>query len=339
MFLRFFFFLFLAAIHPFFGMGKRSSSNIHFTSEAIGVRTLRFEDPVRKRPILVELWYPTHEASLVDEPTDQVWVHPKEMRNAPMWKSDRKHPLIIMSHGHRGDRRERSWLADVLVRQGFIVASVEHYGNTWFQYDPLISLRFWERSKDITFSLDHLLKEPILLDRVDANRIGFVGYSMGGMTGLSLAGAQAKNVKQMVLMHQERIKELKKEQVNLVDFSEAENNYREPRIQGMLLICPANFCFTEESLKQINIPVGLVVAVDDEVLPHLEHAYPLIKFLMPQKLKMLKGGISHYAFLNPLSEKGKKSFKMAPLHQEAVHSEVAAFATEFFQEIFRLQNK
>lgn len=89
-----------------------------------------------------------------------------------------------MSHGHRGDRRERSWLAEHLAKNGFLVAAVEHYGNTFSNYNPLISIRFWERPVDVSFSIDQLLADPFLKNRIDAARIGFVGYSMGGMTGL-----------------------------------------------------------------------------------------------------------------------------------------------------------
>jgi len=329
----------LLDLQPISAMSKAPVQTVHTPSDAIGVRTLKYEDKARKRPVVVELWYPTDRSSVAfDEPMDKVWIHPQETRNTPIKAAQSSYPLILMSHGHRGDRRERSWLADILVKQGSIVAAVEHFGNTWNQYIPLISLRFWERAKDVSFALDRLLEEPLLQGRIDSGRIGFVGYSLGGMTGLALAGAQAKNTREIVIRQQENMKELTRAAIDQVDFSEADKSYFEPRIRSMFLICPATFVYPPESLSQVKIPIGLVAAINDEVLPHQEHAYQIIKHLVPYKLKVMRKEISHYAFLNRITEFGRKHLQKAiqsdpPCCDRAsIHREVGAFAIEFFQE-------
>lgn len=323
-------------------MSKAPFQKVQITSEAIGVRTLRYEDPARRRPVVIELWYPTDRKGIsLDEPTDIVWIHPKEARNVPIMDLRSLYPLIVMSHGHRGDRRERSWLADLLVRQGFIVASVEHFGNTWNQYNPLVSLRFWERAKDVSFALDQLFKEPFLKGHIDTKRIGFVGYSLGGMTGLALAGAQARNTREVALRQQSYLKELTQEAVEQIDFSEADKNYLEPRIRSMLLICPAIFIYPPESLKEIKIPIGLVAAINDEVLPYKEHAYQIIKHLVPYRLKMMRKEISHYAFLNRITEAGRKILQKAIQNDPpscdriTLHREVGTFSIEFFKDTLK----
>ena len=330
----------LLGLQPLSAMAKAASDKIQITSEAIGVQTLRYEDTSRQRPVIVEIWYPTHHSdpAALDEPSDVVWIHPKEARNAPITTAKTAYPLIVMSHGHRGDRRERTWLADILVRQGFIVAAVEHFGNTWSQYHPHVSLRFWERAKHISFAIDRVLEDANFKPHIDPARVGFVGYSLGGMTGLALAGAQAKNPKAVVLEQQENFKELLREEIEKVDFSEAEKNYKEPRIRSMLLICPANFIYPPESLKQIKMPVGLVAALNDEVLPHQQHAYQIIQHLVPYKVKLMRKEISHYAFLNRVTEKGRKILHKAIQNDPpccdrlSIHREVGAFAIEFFKE-------
>ena len=335
--------LFLFAPHAASPMAKRGVQTApvrsEVSSEAIGVRTFTYVDSSRGRPVAIELWYPTDQAaSSVEEGSDAVWIHPKEARDAPLPSAARL-PLIIMSHGHRGDRREKSWLADFLVREGFIVAAVEHFGNTWSAYNPLLSARFWDRPKDISFALDKLIEEPLLKEILDPARIGFVGYSLGGMTGLGLAGAVAQNLRDALLnkksVHKERVSE---EALKQFDFSAAEANYREPRIRSMFLICPANFIYSAESLKQITIPIGLVAAINDEVLPYKEHAYQIIKNLVPRKLKLMRKEISHYAFLNRVSESGRKILDK-PIQNDppccdkaSIHREVGLFAVEFFRE-------
>lgn len=319
-----------------FAMSK-SEPTVAFASDAIGVRTLSYYDKDRNRPILVEFWYPTDESNVDYELTeDSVWIHPKEARDVTLSTKKSSYPLILMSHGHRGDRRERTWLADALVREGYIVASVEHYGNAWHQYNPLSGFCFWDRAKDISFTITRLLEEPELKNQIDAQRIGFVGYSMGGMTGLALAGAEAKYAKEIATAQQNLAGEISIESFNELDFSDAEKNYQEPRIRSILLICPATFAYFPETLKQIKTPIGLIASVDDEVLPHKDHAYKIIQNLTPFKLKLLKNKTSHYAFLNRMTEKGRtlleKAVNPKALNWAPIHKDATRFAITFFKE-------
>lgn len=271
--------------------------------ESIGVYTLKYEDPARKRPVIVELWYP---------------------------KLEKKVPLIILSHGHGGDRRNLSWLAESLVQNGFIVASVEHHGNSWRSYNPLISLRFWERARDVSFAINQILQEPRLKNKIDPDRIGFVGYSLGGMTGLSLAGAKAHNVKQIVIQQQANHKEIDLALVEKIDFSDAHSNFAEPRIKAMVLFSPALFVFPPQSLKNVKIPVALVASVWDEVLPFQEHAFPIITHLAPVKLKIFHNKVSHYVFLNRTPETDALQSD-----RSKVQKEVSGFTADFFKEMLK----
>lgn len=313
--------------------------------EQIGVRTFEYDDAARKRPVVVEFWYPTADQGPFEPEGESPWIHPKEVRNASLSKRSSKYPLILMSHGHRGDRRERTWLVEHLVKQGFAVAAVEHFGNTRAGYNPLVSIRFWERARDVTFALNQILKEPHLKDRIDPARIGFVGYSMGGTTGFALAGARAENVKETILQLQAENKEVTSEMIEQIDFSAAGQSYTEPRIRAMLLICPAAFAYPASSLRQIKIPVALIAAVQDEVLPYREHALQIIQHLRPVKLKVLGKEISHYSFSNRCSELGKKMLHRA-LHTDrpkcnraSLHREMGSFAVDFFKEILGTSSK
>lgn len=312
------------------------------TMRAVGVRTFCYEDEKRKRPVTVELWYPTQESQPLDKPLDLYWVHPAEVRDASFAEGVLKCPLIILSHGHQGNRRDRSWFADYLVQNGFIVASVDHHGNTWHTFNAATSLKFWERAKDIRFALDHLLEEPFLKEKVDRERIGFSGYSLGGMTGLAVGGGKVKDLQQALELHKDKYQELTqgmpKELLSQIDLTESMGDFADPRIKALLLICPANFAYMEEGLKEIKVPVGLIGLVQDEILPYQKHIDPLILHLNPKRLKVWHERISHYAFLNPVSEIGKKIFPSAfytlpPDPQKALlHKEVGEFAVEFFRE-------
>lgn len=304
----------------------------------IGVHTENYEDTKRNRPVVVEVWYPTNQSEPLDQPEDAAWVHPNEIRNAPM--ASGKYPLVLMSHGHRGDRRDRSWLVEYLVKNGFIVASVEHFGNSWRSYSPLISLRFWDRAMDVSFAITQLLKDPLLSRQIDSSRIGFIGYSLGGMTGLALGGAKAQNIREVILAERETFKEIDVELVNQFDFTEAQGSFLDKRIKAIVLLSPAAFIYPPQSLKNVKTPVALVASEGDEVLPFKEHALKVIQHLAPGKIqfKLLRDKSSHYVFLNRVTELGK-SYLHEDIHTDeieadrlTVHKEVGDFIIAFFKE-------
>ena len=305
----------------------------------LGVKTIEYQDEARNRPVIVELWYPTKQTEPFDTPSDQGWIHPKEIRNAEMSHESSPYPLLLMSHGHRGDRRERSWLADLLVKEGYIVASIDHHGDTRSTFNPLLSLCFWDRALDISFALTQLSKENSANRWFDPKKIGFIGYSLGGMTGLALAGAKAQNVQKIAEKIVKNYREISPKILDGVDFSIAETSYLEPRIQAILLICPAAFVYPEASLKQIKTPIGLIAAIGDEVLPHKHHSYQIIKYAIPKKLKVMRKEISHYSFLNRVSEFGHKVFHPnvrsdPPCCDRAqIHREAGRFVIDFFNDL------
>ena len=306
----------------------------------LGVRTFHYHDQNRNRPIVVEVWYPAErQGSMPSAALDDLWLHPREVRDAAMLKTKEKYPLILISHGHRGGRREMSWLAEKLAQQGYVIAAVDHFGDMRAQFDLVTTIRFWERPRDVSFMLDQLMKESMLRERIDMNRIGFIGYSLGGMTGLSLAGAQAENVRQVIAKVNKTLQEFDPGLLDQFDFSEGEKSYADPRIQAMLLLCPATYVFPSSSLDRIKIPIGLVAAIGDDVLPFQDHAFRLIQHVIPSKLKVLREEISHYAFLNRLTDAGKAVLHKAFSNDHpccsrvSIHQEVGSFAVDFFREM------
>ena len=133
------------------------------------VETLRLFDETRTdwfsdlqpRPIPVRLWVP-------DGSLEQV-------------------PLILLSHGTGGAAEDFDWLAERLNAEGFLVAGVDHYGNTYNgDYLPEGFAFNWERPRDVSFLLNSLIRNP----GIDASRIGAIGFSIGGFTVAALLGAE-----------------------------------------------------------------------------------------------------------------------------------------------------
>ncbi|MBU6382896.1 MAG: hypothetical protein KGQ49_06340 [Verrucomicrobia bacterium] len=310
-------------------------------AERIGVHTAKYHDAKRGRPVVVEVWYPTDRTGPIDQPEDPVWEHPQEIRDVAL--TEGIYPLIMMSHGHGGNRRDHSWIVEHLVKHGFIVASVEHYGNSWRNYNPALTLRFWERAKDITFAITAIEKDPLLKKHIDPKRVGFVGYSLGGMTGLVLGGAKMTNLKQIALEYVKKYTEIDKINQAIVestDFTESQNNFGDRRIKAFALLSPATFAISPESLRKVKVPVALIASEEDEVLPHQEHALKIVENLKPARLKLFQKS-SHYVFLNRVSDVGKELLR-PNIHTEtiqtdrtAIHEEVGHFLVQFFQEHLR----
>ena len=82
------------------------------------------------------------------------------------------------------------WLGHYLAARGYIVAAVNHHGNTAAEKQRAAQgfLLYWERAKDLTVVLDKLFADPFFGPRIDRDRIGAAGFSLGGYTVISVAG-------------------------------------------------------------------------------------------------------------------------------------------------------
>ena len=97
-------------------------------------------------------------------------------------------PLIVLSHGFGGRPEYMSWLGENLASKGYVVVAPDHADR------PLGAPAAFEealvyRALDQAFVARAALADPLLAGHIDANRVGLVGYSMGGYGALRAAGA------------------------------------------------------------------------------------------------------------------------------------------------------
>jgi len=140
------------------------------------------------RPLTATLWYPTHASDGAILIADNIaFTGTRVIKDAPI--AEQVFPLVLLSHGYQGNWRNQSWLAAKLVKEGYMVAAVEHPGTTTFDTSSEQANRWWERPRDLSRLLDWLLLSPQYQDRIDAQQISAIGYSLGGWTVMFLAGA------------------------------------------------------------------------------------------------------------------------------------------------------
>src|SRR3954467_6072361 len=102
-----------------------------------------------------------------------------------------KLPLVIFSHGYKGWFGGHHDTAAALADAGFVVAALNHPGDTWRDTSRTDSLSVLvERPADIKRLIDYMLDSWPDAARIDARRIGLYGFSFGGYTGLVVIGGK-----------------------------------------------------------------------------------------------------------------------------------------------------
>ncbi|WAL58204.1 alpha/beta hydrolase [Thermocoleostomius sinensis] len=112
-------------------------------------------------------------------------------------------PVLVISHGIAADRQDFSELAQHLASHGFAVAVLDHPGSDRQHFQNLLRgltqeiaepNEFVNRPLDVSYLLDELeqLNQPgaPLHNRLNLQKVGVIGHSLGGYTALALAGAQ-----------------------------------------------------------------------------------------------------------------------------------------------------
>jgi len=235
----------------------------------VGIKTLVFHDDKREKILITEIFYPAEgEKSIQTITTTDIFDRLKEARNAPLLQKEKEYPLIVMSHGKNGDRFTLAWLGKVLAAHGFIVASVDHSGSTWSNRNPEEAIKRWKRTDDIMGLIDAIMKDPLFGPHVNEQKIGMVGYSLGSLTGLWLAGATASQYRKPEIPSQNPIEVeegLTRDMLTSFDLREARKAHPDPRIKSFVLLAPVfGYAFTVGDLLKIKAPVLLIADESDQ---------------------------------------------------------------------------
>lgn len=163
-----------------------------------------------ERPLQLTLWYPTSgsdtQLSPYNPTSDKListliadniaFKGTQVIKDAPILSltqsklTQGKRPLVLLSHGYRGSWRNLNWLANKLVKKGYIVAAPDHPGTTTFNTNALHASQWWQRPNDLKRVIDYLLNDVIWQEEIDKNEISAIGHSLGGWSVMQLVGAQ-----------------------------------------------------------------------------------------------------------------------------------------------------
>jgi predicted dienelactone hydrolase len=221
-----------------------------FTVRAAGFRTLEVPADAGGPRLTGALWtpcaQPPHEL-VVDGVTLSV------VRDCAI-RGDRL-PLVVVSHGGGGSYLGHADTAIALADAGFVVATINHAGDTVGDRSQWGELAiFVRRPADIKRLVDHVLTAPPAAAAIDRDRIGLFGYSRGGYTGLVALGAApdwAAAIEYCRPLPGGICRE-----INARIFP-ADKPVHDPRIRAAVIADPLAIYFSPASYRGIRAPIQL----------------------------------------------------------------------------------
>ncbi|PRX54433.1 alpha/beta hydrolase family protein [Flagellimonas meridianipacifica] len=317
----------------------------------IGQKSVTYVDETRNRPLLTEIWYPTLERPTETVPKGnqkELFKTIQTVRDAST--ADGKFPLLLVSHGTGGNRFSLTWFVEKMVKEGYIVVSLDHYGNSTFNKIPREFVKWWERAIDVQYVLTQILKDKEIGAKVDTSKIGGVGFSLGGYTNIALAGGyvdrtirenQSSEDRQMPpeFPETDEIIDFEKDSLIVSSYKKYKDKVKDGRIKAFFVMAPAvGFGFySKNQTEKITAPLYIVAGKGDRNTPIRSNALNYHNLIASSKLHLYDENVGHYVFLNEPTEFGKQvapaiTMDHPEVDRREIHEKTLELALAFFEE-------
>ena len=316
----------------------------------IGFQSSTLPDAHNERALEMVVWYPSATSAkpqlIADSP---VFVGALAVRNAPAAAGE--HPLVVLSHGYRGNWGNQDWLASTLAHQGYIVAAVNHPGTTTRDRNPEAAAQLWQRPADVSRAIDAVMAQPEQFGAVAKRRIAVVGHSLGGWTALEIAGARfdPERFTQDCKAHPQLASCSVYQQINPDSTPESKtrlgSNLSDKRVTAIVsLDLGLSRGLTDASLAALPAPALVIAAgVPSEDLPAQMESADLAKRLPQASTRYVEiSDASHFSFLSLCKPGAVKLLEAEEpgdgmicqdgddgRTREVIHQQVTSLITEF----------
>ncbi len=315
----------------------------------IGQKSLTLVDQSRNRPLLTEIWYPTTDslrAKKLKENKKEIFKVLETLPNATI--PNKKFPLLLISHGTGGNRFSLTWFIEKMVKEGYIVVSLDHYGNSTFNKIPREFVKWWERAIDIKFILTNILNDEEIGSKIDISRIGGVGFSLGGYTNIALSGGyvdrkvkENENINTRKLPSEfpntDEVIDFENDSLIVSSYTKYKNHVKDERIKAFFTMAPAiGFGFhTTKQTNEITAPILIVAGRGDSVAPVKSNAKIYHNLIKTSEIYLFDKNVGHYVFLNEPTEFGKKiapfiTIDHPEVNRKEIHKKTLELAVNFF---------
>ena len=186
----------------------------------------------------------------------------------PVIDDKQPRPLIVHSHGFSSDRSGGAYLAEHLASLGYVVMAADFpLTNRRAPGGPQVK-DVINQPGDVSFLIDQALafnsdQAHPLAGMIDAQRIGLMGISLGGMTTL---------------------------------LSAYHHDMADPRVRAAISIAGPTDQFTAPFFKNKQLPFLMLAATADALVPFNSNAQPVIEKIPGAQLIAIEGG-SHMGFV------------------------------------------
>jgi predicted dienelactone hydrolase len=303
---------------------------------------LEFIDPTEGgRPLNIMLIYPA--APITGAVPYKIFLATNLhlYNDAPIVSDGLKHPLVMFSHGAGGNGSVYAWFGEYLASHGYIVAMVYHYrANTYDSSALYVRNKIWQRPRDISLDITHLLQDKVWGPHIDPNQIGVAGHSQGGFTSIWLGGAKVNP--DLFVQYQRGWKNnlmvpaYLREQMSLD--AEPARDVHDDRIRAAFAMAPGDiqgFGMDAAGLRQATIPMYLIVGAGDTTTPPEDNAEFAAKYIPHAQIDVLPGQVNHEIFDNECDQLGRDNYPEACVDAPGVdrpklHEHIGNAALEFF---------
>jgi len=316
---------------------KEPATSSTAASGNVGYQQITVPDPDGK-PLQVGVWYPSAaSASLQPLGLFQQKVAPKGALSG-----DRL-PLVLISHGVGGSLASHYDTALALAQAGFVVAAVTHTGDNSQDQSYVGNQRdLIDRPRQISRVLDFMLGAWPEHTRLDTNRVGISGFSLGGFTALvTIDGIpDLSRIPQFCSDKPKApecrfIKERHGDQLSAKSVSYS-TWIHDARVKATVVAAPAvGFTFAAGGLSNVKVPVQLWCGEEDQESPNPWNSDVVRSGLPTPPDTHSVANASHFAFLAPCSEALAKTVpricKDPPdFDRSAFHREFNRLVVNFF---------
>jgi len=315
-------------------------------ANAVGLSFLSVPVAERHGIMDITLWYPATKGGtpvlIGDSPLFKGEI---ARQDAP--KAAGSHPLILLSHGGlKSGPFIGAWMASRLASKGFVVAMMRQPDPHTMTSEESIR-EIWLRPADLSAALTAIERDDTLSGGIDRNRIGVLGFLVGGTSALSIAGG---NIDPESFA---RSCDPGGTGIDCVEFATAgidlhsvdrqklSRSHLDPRVKAAVVIDPEfGASFTPESLAQISIPVRLInLGTPKTVWPGLR-ASDLKSAISGARYDLIVNALQYSAFseckpagASILREEGEEPLCQDPegTNRVAIHDSLAEMVAAAFR--------
>ncbi|KJF75319.1 alpha/beta hydrolase family protein [Agrobacterium arsenijevicii] len=295
-----------------------------FAAENVGSTTIPVFSSARNTNLNVTIWYPAKGSGVMAlSSDDRIFEGTPALKDAAIQPG--RLPLVLLSHGSGSSMAGMAWIAAKLASEGFIVAGTNHPGTTSGYSTPEDTPKIWERTNDLSAITTALTTQGKWSDAIDADRIGVLGFSLGGSAAMEISGARAdldayaryceENTAMMDCqwfaggqgyVNNEPVS-VPKLDLRTIDKARFEQQNRDPRIRSAVLVDPGlALAFQPDSLKAIDIPLTFINLGSKGKIPPAVLADKLAA-QVPAATYQQVDEADHFSFL-PLCKPGADAF-------------------------------